>query len=295
MHKTFNTPFKSLVCLCLAAMSNFAFAADCDANFETKGNILVGQSYQTNAYLPGVTEASALQAVQQAMVLDSWKINNVDSAKKMITASNPNIKRDANLIAMVAKTDGGALIVMRYNNPAGAISPEDAVKAQFCKLATAAGSVALPALPALPQATRPVFTGNPNLALMSDQQAEKLDAALAKPIADQKMSAMATEAKPIIKEVIGRLACIKSFDTSTFPRYVVPSCNGHMTHGPGNNTSYHNKTLCLTVEKFQAWTPLALNAFQFGVIYGADDSGESVSKTYKLRKQPDGEWLFEGV
>ncbi len=296
--KTQVTTLKSVVFIGAIALSNLAFAADCDTNFETKGSLLTGQSYSTTAGLSGVSEGVAYQSVQQAMVAEGWKITSTEPEKGIISALNGASTRPAPLTVIVQKAPmGSSRIGMLYTNPAGAMSPEAAIKAQFCKLIAAAGSAPVVGAAApVAQVARTVFTGNPNLAALSDAQAAKLDTALNKPLQDAKMNGMVAEAKPIIRDVIGKLACLKDFDTTTFSRYVAPNSNQyHYAHGPASSTQYHNKSICLTVEKFRDWSALALNAFKFEVVFLAEDSGESVNRKYKLIKQPDGEWLFNMI
>lgn len=291
MNKIISSTFKILCALSVSVHLNFAFAQECESNFETKGMVLTGQTYSTIAGLQGVSDVDAFQAVQKAMAQEGWNITSTEPEKGIISALNSQAVRPSPLTIMIVKAPLGSRIAMQYSNPAGAFSPEAAIRAQFCKL-VAAAQVAPPA--AAVQVVRPIFTGNPNLANISDAQLAKLDAALNKPIQDAKVSAMVAEARPIIRDVIGRLACLKSFDSTTFPRFLVPGGDKY-THGPANSATYHNKSLCLAVDKLRDWNALALNAFSFEVIYLAEDSGESVTRKYKLIKQPDGEWLFANV
>ena len=60
----------------------------------------------------------------------------------------------------------------------------------------------------------------------------------------------------------------------------------------GGRFAHHNMLECVNVQRVKDWKMIAKNAFQFKVVYVAEDSGESTQMTYEMQKQPDGVWLF---
>jgi hypothetical protein len=56
---------------------------------------------------------------------------------------------------------------------------------------------------------------------------------------------------------------------------------------------YHDRNQCVDVVRFQGWTRLAANAYQFQVVYLASDSKESWIDHHTIVRQSDGAWLFK--
>jgi hypothetical protein len=53
---------------------------------------------------------------------------------------------------------------------------------------------------------------------------------------------------------------------------------------------YHDKNKCVGVQAIDSWTMPAMNALQFRAVYFAEDSGETVSFGYLMKKTEDGSW-----
>jgi hypothetical protein len=58
---------------------------------------------------------------------------------------------------------------------------------------------------------------------------------------------------------------------------------------------YHDRNKCMSVRAIDNWAMPALNALQFRAVYFADDSGETVSFGYLLKKADDGSWKLQGL
>ena len=308
MKLIYSLTFKSIVKLTLipfvvCSISSVAFAAPCDDNFNVSGNFLTGKTYKVQVNLPNIKSESAWQAAYNYTIQDGWRVTFADKVQGAIVSTNAKSSRIVPMNILVQRVAEGTSIFMNYTTPAGVSSPDDAVRSHFCKtIAAAYSAVFEPVQTAATQPTspptspspisKPSAVGNPNLAAITPDQITKLEAAIIKPVSDAKLAAMIAEASPVISEVISKLACLKSYSNTLFPRYFVPGDNGGVL-APMGNLKYHNNTLCLTVERFQAWQARALNALTFQVLYIAEDSGESVTRDYTVIKQPDGLWLFK--
>lgn len=134
--------------LCAGAASAFllaflplhAQAADCDNNFATSGSILTGKTYKTFAALPNVTADSVYQGAYVSIAKQGFIIQQSDSTARVISALNNSSApgRPAPLNATVEPSQGGATISLTFATPAGAFSPENSIKEEFCKIVRAA-------------------------------------------------------------------------------------------------------------------------------------------------------------
>jgi hypothetical protein len=131
----------SAACALLLALSPVhAQAADCDSNFATSGSILTGKTYKTFAALPNVTADSAYQGAYLSIAKQGFMIQQSDSGARVISALNNSSApgRPAPLNATVEPSHDGAIISLTFATPAGAFSPENAIKDEFCKIVRAA-------------------------------------------------------------------------------------------------------------------------------------------------------------
>lgn len=125
----------------LSALTPFyAQANDCDSNFATSGNVLIGKTYKTFAELPNVSPNGAYQAAYLSIAKQGFVIRQSDSTARVISAQTNNSApgREAPLNATVEPSPTGAIISLTFATPAGAFSPEGSVKDEFCKIVQAA-------------------------------------------------------------------------------------------------------------------------------------------------------------
>lgn len=137
-------------------------------------------------------------------------------------------------------------------------------------------------------------TGNYGGALMPSMTPEQ-EAALNNAFvrtSDVRIAQAIAEAQPTITAITKRIACFPG-NALDVPRilgpYMAPEYHG--PYGAMSEVSYHPKSQCLTVNRVDGWRMPALNALEYRVVYVSDQSGHSVSKNYRLIKQPDGTWL----
>jgi hypothetical protein len=147
--------FSTAMFLLLPLVSAGASAADCDANFTSSGNVLTGQTYRTNAALPGVGADAAFQGAYRYLAQAGWNIERADGTAGVLVALNANAgpgrRMALNVTVEPAGTD--SRVTLNYANPAGAFSPEAAIRGEFCKLVAAAA--AAPAAGARPAGAVP--------------------------------------------------------------------------------------------------------------------------------------------
>lgn len=120
-----------------------------------------------------------------------------------------------------------------------------------------------------------------------------------------KTAAQAMEdALPVVKKVIAIHQCtIDKQSLRMLNTYGLPGSNfqDYYPQGfygwngfVGGDWRFHEKSICPSVQLIDQWKMQALNALSFRVVYFADDSGESDTFTYRMRKSSIGTWQLEG-
>jgi hypothetical protein len=119
-----------------------AQAAPCDDNFSQSGSFFQGNTYKSFADVHGVSPSSAFDgALADISKEPSWKILSSNKSAGDIQAVNADSYAKGKSIPFNVRIDAlasGAKISVSYATPAGVISPEGAIKAQFCKTIAAA-------------------------------------------------------------------------------------------------------------------------------------------------------------
>ncbi len=301
--------YKRIVFLIGALVSMSAVAAPCEENFSESGNFFTGKVYKTWADIPDVKFASAYQGAYLYTVKDGWKILQSDKEMGVISAAQSASYANGKVIPLniaIEKLGAGSKILLTYSTPAGAMSPEDAVKQHFCKtIAAAAGGqeqvsdAGKQAHELTPASNSKAPVNSPrnqnNVAAITQEQQAKIAHAISdKGLKDQRVKQNLLEAKETINAFLRTASCIQNYNGSSLNIYAAP---GHEFSSfgffsPITGTKYHDKNSCLTIVRIQGIAAPALNALRFEVVYLAEDSGESVKKQHELVKQPDGQWLF---
>jgi hypothetical protein len=290
----------TIVFVCLTPLT--VLAAPCDSNFVSKGNLITGTTYKTFADLPNVSVANAYEgALADIAKVPSWKVIAQDKAQGTIQAVQADSYAKGKTIPLnvnITAVGSGSIINMSYVTPPATLSPESAIKTQFCETIAAAGSYsgatstnvanAGTATSAGAATNSPTSQGG-GLSL-SEPQKKQLIAQINPKIKDNQIKTMITEASPIMQKVLEMQACFYSQNSfgmyQSYGGQFVPL--GDYVHP----FIHHNMLECANVQRVKDWKVVAKNAFQFKVVYLAEDSGESKEYTYEMQKQPDGIWLF---
>jgi hypothetical protein len=137
---TNNIRASAVLALVSALLPPAAQAADCDRNFASSGNMLTGQTFKTFAELPNVSADSAYDSAYQIIAKQGFSIGHADRNARVISALNSGSRpgRQIPLNATVEPSQLGATISLTFSTPPGAFSPEDSIKAEFCKIVAAA-------------------------------------------------------------------------------------------------------------------------------------------------------------
>lgn len=283
-----------------------ALAAPCEDNFTSTGNMIVGSTYKTFAELPNVSPDSAYQGAYSDIAKEpSWKILSGDKVNGLIQVAQATAYSKGKTIPLniiVEPINGGSKISIGYVTPPGTLSPESAIKAQFCQTIAAAanglGSAKSPTVNINNQVNTPP-NSNQNVrtqfgvATITPQQQNKIASELAKKMTQKTLQNKISEASPTIQAFLEKRSCLNDFEARSSENiFTVPgrSLAGFAPMITG--MKYHDKQQCVTVARVSGWTSPALNALQFDVMYLAEDSGETATQHHEIVKQPDGVWLF---
>lgn len=128
----------------LSAFSLNLYAAPCDSNFSSTGNFITGASFKTFADLSNVSTNSAYEgALADIAKISSWKIIQQDKSQGLIQAVQADSYKKGKTIPLDIKVEAianGTKVSMSYETPAGVMSPQSAIKSQFCQTIEAAAS-----------------------------------------------------------------------------------------------------------------------------------------------------------
>ncbi len=98
-------------------------------------------------------------------------------------------------------------------------------------------------------------------------------------------------ALPTVKKILAIHQCVKEADgTLQLNYWAVPGENVWGTQIPLRYMRYHDQSKCVSIRSVDNWSMPALNALKFRAVYFADDSGETMSLRYEMRKMDDGAW-----
>jgi hypothetical protein len=296
------SPPSAIVFIIISTLSINTYADQCESNFTTSGNLITGTTYKTFAELPNVTSDSAYQGAYADIAKEpSWKILSGDKANGMIQvvqASSYAKGKAIPLNIIIESISNGSKVSMTYATPTATLSPESAVKAQFCQTIAAAKnysgvSETTSSHPENPKVLNNMPRQMPGRALITTAQQNKIAKELVKKTGQKKMQTKMSEASSVIQEFLENDSCINDWSANS-SRLMYFAPNSPQLFGPMlvGSMRYHNKQQCLTVARIGGWTSPALNAIAFSVTFQAEDSGEVVQRSHELVKQPDGEWLF---
>lgn len=127
-----------------------AQAQACKDNFQSSGNFLTGNSYKTQAPLPGVAMAHAFQRALQFTVENGFTLLNSNPQLGQISAAQSAQLAKGKQVPLniVVREEGdGAVLTLNYTLGPGQMSPEAAIREHFCKTIAAAASGPAPAAP----------------------------------------------------------------------------------------------------------------------------------------------------
>ncbi|WP_296261726.1 MULTISPECIES: hypothetical protein [unclassified Pseudomonas] len=105
----------------------------CFDNFRTDGNILVGKSFTTYAYLPDTSYKRAFKNVNSILTTEGFqmKVSNPESGIINVYQQVSSSKI-APLNALVEKAGRGSKVTMTFVTQAGLYTTEDQAREHFC-------------------------------------------------------------------------------------------------------------------------------------------------------------------
>ncbi|MFK3794943.1 MULTISPECIES: hypothetical protein [unclassified Pseudomonas] len=105
----------------------------CLDNFRTDGNLLVGKSFTTYAYLPDTPYKRAFKNVNNVLTTEGFqmKVSNPESGIVNVY-QQVGASKVAPLNALVEKAGSGSKVTMTFVTQAGLYTPEDEAKKHFC-------------------------------------------------------------------------------------------------------------------------------------------------------------------
>lgn len=128
----------------------------------------------------------------------------------------------------------------------------------------------------------------------SDAQLVRMVQAMNAPGKSEEVEALYQEAKELISSILLVTSCNFSSPSKQLERYKAP--NGIYMPDPflrvDREMSHHSASLCLDVQRVDAWKLEARNAFSFRVQYVSEQSGESNERYFTLARQPDNVWMI---
>jgi hypothetical protein len=284
----------------LGSLSVNANAAQCESNFSSSGNFITGTTYKTFAELPSLSLANAYEGALADITKEpSWKVLAQDKSKGMIQAVQAEQYDKGKVIPLninIIPSGGGVKISMDYVTPTGSLSPESAVKSQFCQTILAAenGSSSQEKTQSVSRVKSedsigvdPIRPLN-GLRFNSDQKKRMVKQLTIKDNGGQ-LKTMISEARPTIEQVLEMQACF--YPTGSYGLYLTEGGNYHTLYD--NIFNHHDKSQCVNVQRIKDWKIKAKNAFGFRVLYVSEQSGQNQEFYYSMEKQLDGTWLFD--
>lgn len=120
----------------LVLVTPVAQAAECEANFKTSGNVLIGKIFKTSAKLPGMGADAAFQRTYLEIAKQGFILQQSDSAARVVSARNngSTADRPQTLNAMLEPGAQGAHIALTFSIPAGTLATDTTIRTEFCKL-----------------------------------------------------------------------------------------------------------------------------------------------------------------
>lgn len=128
----------------------------------------------------------------------------------------------------------------------------------------------------------------------SDAQLMRMVQAMNAPGKSEEVEALYQEARELVSAILLITSCNFSSPSKQLERYKAPDgiympdaffrVNKEMRH--------HSVSLCLDVQRVDAWKLEARNAFSFRVQYVSEQSGESNERYFTLTRQPDNVWMI---
>lgn len=288
--------------LLLAAVTAFAcvdgHAQACEQNFESTGNLLTGKTYKTWVQLTGVPTDAAFNRALAFTAENGFTIVSSNPAAGVISAAQSasyGKGKGVPLNVVVRPDSGGTRLSLTYSTPGGVHSPEDAIRRHFCLTAEAAHAAMSPS-----PASSTVAVAQPSAmprgyATPTAAQQHMLAEALTTVTATQGIRLAVSDAATTINSFVTRVACLTSpAGASALNEFAAPGkrFEYYGSLAPSLRARYHDKGSCMTVARLQGWRAPANNALVFEAVYKADDSGEVISMSHELVKQPNDSWLF---
>lgn len=124
------------------------------------------------------------------------------------------------------------------------------------------------------------------------------------PPSDKKVAAAMNEALPTIKKVLAIHQCVREnqslrklnfYAVAGHDLSAIGSDYGYAKLYPLGYMPYHDQNKCVSVQALDNWSMPALNALAFRAVFFAEDSGETQSFMYMMKKADDGDWRLAAL
>ncbi len=110
-------------------------ARQCAQNFTYNGSFLAGRTYNSHAYIKGVSKNTAMQRAARYTINKGFSINNTDKDLGIISASQTvsfGKGKTAPLNIGIESKKNGVDVSMTYSTSGGVTSPLGAITDHFC-------------------------------------------------------------------------------------------------------------------------------------------------------------------
>lgn len=126
----------------------------------------------------------------------------------------------------------------------------------------------------------------------TEAQIERMASAMSAVGKPDDVEPMYLESRELISELLLIASCNFSAPRAQMARHLAPEGQSLNFTATAAVMQYHPKSQCLDVQRLDAWTSVALNAFRFRAQFVSEQSGESAQRFFTLAKQPDGVWML---
>lgn len=142
------------------------YAAPCESNFASQGNFFSEKTYKTFAILANKTNENAYEGALSIIAKEpSWQILKQEKSQGLILATQAESYKNGKSIPLninIESLDSGSKISITYVTPAGTMSPESAIRDEFCRIIESAENTTSTKTTTLSQNTKSPQTNTNN-------------------------------------------------------------------------------------------------------------------------------------